>query len=218
MLALLELGQFDVVTLQVLLVNVAVRVIPNLADPIAPKLEDAARPLVHHVLRVGLHPRALAELHDHPIIRLVPIAPDVFVSPLGGAQSGLAVPEGIEHRLAASPFAADPASAGHPIDDVIGEVAPRFRSVPREQRFLVRLGDLHAVAHTVISSISSGSGSVLALRPARSIGLSLSAFWPPALCPQCGPRSGDPPGASFWRSRRLSSHPRFFFYPPRPTR
>src|SRR2546426_8725059 len=101
-------------TLQVLLVNVAVRVIPNPADPIAPKLKDAARPLVHHVLGVGLQPRALAQLHDHPIFSLVPIAPDVLVSPVGGAQSGLAVPERIEHRLAASPFAADPGSAGHP--------------------------------------------------------------------------------------------------------
>src|SRR6267378_2707517 len=176
MLALLELGQLAPVALQELLVNVAVRVIPNLADPIVPKLEDAAGALVHHVLGVGLQPRALAELHDHPIVRLVPIAPDVFVSPVGGAQSGLAAPEGIEHRLAAAPFAADPASAGHPIDDVIGEVAPRFRSVPCEQRPLVRPGYVETAAHTVISSVSSGSGRVLALRPARSIGLSISAL------------------------------------------
>src|SRR5882672_2161396 len=172
----LELGQLAAVTLQEFLVNVAVSIIPNLTDPIVPKPEDAAGSLVHHVLRVGLQPRALADLHDHPLLRLVPIAPDVLVSPVGGAQAGLAVPEGIEHRLAAAPFAADPGSASHPIDDVIGEVAPCFRSVPGEQRLLVRLGYVHTTAHTVISSISSGSGSVLAFRPARSIGLASSAL------------------------------------------
>src|SRR2546426_5644615 len=175
-LGLRELGQLAAVTLQEFLINVAVRVIPDLTDPISPKPEDAARALVHHVLRVGFQPRALAELHDDPIVCLVPIAPDVLGSPVGGAQSGLAVPEGIEHRLAASPFAADPGSAGHPIDDVICEVAPRFRSVPCEQRLLVCLGHVHTTAHTVISLIFSGSGRVLALRPARSIGLSISAL------------------------------------------
>src|SRR5882672_8716425 len=133
----LELGQLAAATLQEFLVNVAVRIIPHLAEP---------------------------------------IVPDVLVSPVGGAQAGLAVPEGIEHRLAAAPLAADPGSAGHPIDDVIGEVAPCFRSVPGEQRLLVRLGYVHTTAHTVISSISSGSGSVLAFRPARSIGLASSAL------------------------------------------
>src|SRR2546425_2547790 len=167
------------------------------ADPIAPKLEDAAGPLVHHVLRVGLQPRALAELHDHAIIRLVPIAPDVLGAPVSGAQSGLAVPEGIEHRLAASPFAPDPASTGHPIDDVISEVAPRFRSVPSEQRLLVRLGYLQTVAHTVSSSVCSGSGRVLALRPARSIGLSLSAFVRSIIVPKSGARASSSKQASF---------------------
>src|SRR5438552_6837569 len=37
-------------------------------------------------------------------------------------------------------------SAGHPIDDVISEVAPRFRSVPREQRLLIGFGHVHATA------------------------------------------------------------------------
>src|SRR5207253_1208709 len=149
-----------------------------------------------HVLGVGLQPRALAQLHDHPIFRLVPIAPDVLVSPVGGAQSGLAVPEGIEHRLAAAPFAADPGSAGHPIDDVICEVAPRFRSVPCEQRLLVCLGHVHTTAHTVISLISSGSGSVLALRPARSIGLSISALCRSMMVQKSSARSSSSQAAS----------------------
>src|SRR5207245_4373810 len=111
------------------------------------------------------------DLLDHALLRLVPIAPDVLVSPVGGAQSGLAVPEGIEHRLAAVPFAADPGSAGHPIDDVISEVAPRFDPVPGEQRLLVGFGHVHATAPALTYSISSGSCLVLALLPARSIGL-----------------------------------------------
>src|SRR6266516_3753 len=92
-LALLELGQLVAMTLQELLINVAIRVIANLADPISLELDDAARPLVHHVLRVGLQPGALADLHDHPLVRLVPNTPDILVSPIGGAQAGLAVPE-----------------------------------------------------------------------------------------------------------------------------
>src|SRR6266513_38842 len=194
--AALELRQLAPVPLQKLFVNVAVRVIPNLADPISPKPEDAAGSLVHHVFRVGLQPRALADLHDHPLLRLVPIAPDVLVSPVGGAQAGLAVPERIEHRLAASPFAADPWSARHPVHDVISGVAPCFRSVPCEQRLLVRLGHIQTTAHTVISSISSGSGRVLALRPARSIGLSISALCRSMMVQKSSARSSNSYAAS----------------------
>src|SRR5207253_2905599 len=97
----------------------------------------------------------------------------------------------IEHRLAAAPFAADPGSAGHPIDDVISEVAPRFRSVSREQRLLIGFGHVHATAHTVISSISSGSGRVFALRPARSIGLSISALWRSMMLQKSSARSSS---------------------------
>src|SRR2546425_3111475 len=145
--------------------------------------------------------RALAELHDHAIIRLVPIAPDVLGAPVGGAQSGLAAPEGIEHRLAASPFAPDPASTGHPIDDVISEVAPRFRSVPSEQCLLVRLGYVQTTAHTVSSSVCSGSGRVLALRPARSIGFFIPALCASMIVPKSSARWRGRGGASFGVSR-----------------
>src|SRR3989475_13080265 len=113
----------------------------------APNFKDAARPLVHHVLGVGLRPRALAQLHDHPIFRLVPIAPDVLVSP--------------------------------------------------------------ATAHTVISSSSSGSGRVFALRPARSIGLSISALWRSMMLPKKNARASSP-FVGFLRASPRRPLPPFF--------
>src|SRR2546427_2982945 len=120
----------------------------------APNFKDAARPLVHHVLGVGLRPRALAQLHDHPIFRLVPIAPDVLVSP--------------------------------------------------------------ATAHTVISSSSSGSGRVFALRPARSIGLSISALWRAVKLPKKSAPAGSPFGGFLCGAPLPPFPPVFFLFSPSP--
>src|SRR5205814_2511051 len=85
-------------------------------------------------------------------------------------QPRLAVPQCVEHRCPAAPFAADAGLPGHPVHDVVREVAPHLVALAGEQRLLIRLRDLHAAAHT---STSSGMTSGLALRPARSIGFSI---------------------------------------------
>src|SRR5881296_1706287 len=85
-----EFRQVLLVPLQKLLVDVAVGVIPQLADLLAPELDHHAGALVHHVLGGALQPRAFADLDDHPVIGIVPFAPRVLVAPIGGAEARLA--------------------------------------------------------------------------------------------------------------------------------
>src|SRR2546422_5612145 len=165
-----ELRQLLPVPLQEFLVDVAVGVVAHLADLLAAELDHDAGALIHDVLGGALEPRALADLDDHPLVGVVPVAPHVLRAPIGGAQAGLAVPQCIQHRFAAAPLAPDARRARHPVHDVVGEVAPDFVALAGEQRLLIGLRDLHAAAHT---STSSGITSGLALRPARSIGFSI---------------------------------------------
>src|SRR6266566_4386277 len=165
--------------LQELLVDVRVGVIPHLADLVAPEPDDGAGALVHDVLGIALEPAHFSDLDDHAPVGLVPVAPHVFVAPLGRAEARLAIVEAAADGDAPPPLAADRRRAGHPVDDVVSEVARHLLHLAGEQGLLVALRDLHALAHTVISlisSISSGSGRVFALRPARSMGLSISAL------------------------------------------
>src|SRR3989441_6389502 len=159
-----------------LLVDARVRVIPHLADLVAPEPDDGAGALVHGVLGIALEPALFPDLHDHALVGLVPVAPHVLKSPLGRAEARLAIVEATAHGGAPLPLAADRRCARHPVDDVVREVARHLVHLAREQSLLVGFRDLHALAHTVICSISSGSGSVFALRPARSMGLSISAL------------------------------------------
>src|SRR5438445_11156365 len=165
-----ELRQLLPVPLQEFLVDVAVGVVAHLADLLAAELDHDAGALVHDVLGGALEPRALADLDDHSLVGLVPVAPHVLITPIGGAQAGLAVPQCVQHRLAAAPLAPDARRARHPIHDVVGEVAPDLVALAGEQRLLIGLRDLHAAAHT---STSSGITRGFALRPARSIGFSI---------------------------------------------
>src|SRR5207247_10970176 len=117
-----------------------------------------------------------AHVADHSPVGVVPLAPHVFVAPLGRAEARLAIVKAADDGGAPPPIAADRRRAGHPVDDVVREVARHLVHLAGEQGLLVALRDLHALAHTVSSSISSGSGRVFALRPARSMGLSISAL------------------------------------------
>src|SRR3989442_1664232 len=159
-----------------LLVDARVRVIPHLADLVAPEPDDGAGALVHDVPGIALEPALFPDLDDHALVGLVPLAPHVLISPLGRAEARLAIVEAADDGSAPLPLAADRRCAGHPVDDVVREVARHLVHLAGEQSLLVGPGDLHALAHTVISAISSGSGRVFALRPARSMGLSISAL------------------------------------------
>src|SRR3989475_4136894 len=160
-----------------LFVDVAVGVIPQFADLASTELEHHARPLVHDVLGIALEPGTLADLDHHAVVGVVPVAPHVLVAPIRGAEAGLAVPQRVQHPLPPCPFAADGRGARHPIHDVVGESPANSLPVACEEGLLVRPGALHPVAHTLTSSTSSGSGRAFALRPARSIGLSISPLW-----------------------------------------
>src|SRR5437867_4557997 len=172
-----ELRQLLLVTLHEFLVHTIVRVIPHRADSVPPEPEHCAGALVHHVRRVALEPGALADLDDHALVGVVPVAPHVLVTPVRRPQARLAAVEAADYGRPPPPLAPDRRRPRHPIRDVLREVTAHLVHLPGEQRLLVRLRDPHPLAHTVVSSISSGSGRVLALRPARSIGLSISALW-----------------------------------------
>src|SRR5437867_2733729 len=167
-----ELWQVGAVPLQELLVDVTVGVVPHLADPVSPEPDHAAGALVHDVLRRALEPGPLADFHDHAVVGVVPVAPHVLGAPVGGPETRLAVPQGVEHPLPTVPFAAERWGAGHPVHDVVVKQPADRGTIAGEQRLLVRLRDLQAAAHTIASS---GFTRGLALRPARSIGLSIMA-------------------------------------------
>src|SRR5216117_3099511 len=197
-----ELAQLAPVPPHKLFVDVAVGVIPQFADLVSTELEHHARPLVHDVLGIALEPGTLADLDDHAVVGVVPVAPYVLVAPIRGAEAGLAVPQRVQHPLPPSPFAADGRGARHPIHDVVGESPAHSLPVACEEGLLVRPGALHPVAHTLTSSTSSGSGRAFALRPARSIGLSISALWRSRMVQKSSERSSSSYAAS--RSVSLS--------------
>src|SRR3989441_785971 len=93
-------------------------------------------------------------------------------------------------------LAAHAGPARAPVPDIVVEQLADGAAVSCEQRFLVHLGDLHAAAHAVTSSVSSGSGRVFALRPARSIGLSISALWRSMIVQKSSARSSSSVEAS----------------------
>src|SRR5439155_1320884 len=95
-----------------LLIDVAVGVLSQVDDRVAGEPDHHAGAQVHHVFRAALEPGALADLHDHAIVRVVPLAPHVFGDPIAGAQAGLPIPEGVEHALAPPPLADDARTAG----------------------------------------------------------------------------------------------------------
>src|SRR5437879_1937074 len=161
---------------QELLVDVRVRLIPHLADFVPPEPAASVGALVHDALGIALEPALFTDLDDHTLVGLVPVAPQVFVAPLRRAEARLAMVEAADGGGAPLPLAADRRCAGHPVDDVVRAVARHLVHFASEQSLLVGLRDLHALAHTVISSISSGSGRVFAFRPARSMGLSIAAL------------------------------------------
>src|SRR5256885_8665165 len=117
-------------------------------------------------------PGTLADLHDHAVDRVVPVAPHILGAPVGGTQAGLAVPQGVEHSLPTRPFAAERRRAGDPVHDVVTKQPAHGGAIAREHGLLVRPCDLQAAAHTIASS---GFTRGFALRPARSIGLFLIA-------------------------------------------
>src|SRR3989442_10463167 len=139
-----------------LLVDARVRVIPHLADLVAPEPDDGAGALVHDVLGIALEPALFSDFGDHALVGLAPAAPHVFVAPLGRAEARLAIVEAADDGGAPLPLAADRRCPGHPVHDVLREVAPHLVHPPGEQGLLITPRDLHALAPTVISSISSG--------------------------------------------------------------
>src|SRR3989442_7120799 len=183
-----------------LFVDVAVGVIPQFADLASTELEHHARPLVHDVLGIALEPGTLADLDHHAVVGVVPVAPHVLVAPIRGAEAGLAVPQRVQHPLPPCHCAADGRGARHPIHDVVGEWPALSLPVACEEGFLVRPGALHPVAHSLTSSTSSGSGRAFALRPARSIGLSISALWRSRMVQKSSERSSS----SYAASRSMS--------------
>src|SRR5690242_1778098 len=197
----LELRQLRPVAPDEFLVDVSVGVVAHFGDLVAPKTDHHARPLVHHVLRMTLEPPALTDLDDDAILGVVRIAPYVSAFPIGRSEAGLAVPQCIEHVVAAVPFAADRRRARHPVHDVILKQLPDGFTIAGEEGLLIGFGELHAAAHAITSSsASSGSGSVFALRPARSIGLSNSALCWSMIVQKSSARSRS----SYDASRRVS--------------
>src|SRR5512143_1373061 len=150
-----------------------VGVVSHFTDLVFSEFQDYARSLVHHVLRIRFQPAPLPDLHDHAVVAIVPLTPHVLVAPVGGAQALLAVLHRADDRVASSPFPADRRRAGAPVDDVRREVSRHFVHLPGEQGLLVGFRHVHALAHRVTPS---GMGTGFALRPARSIGLSISAL------------------------------------------
>src|SRR3989442_13833002 len=80
-----ELRQLGPMALQEFLVDVAIGVVPHLADLVASEPDHDAGALVQHVLRGALEPAPLSDLHDHAVFGLVPVAPHVLVAPVGRA-------------------------------------------------------------------------------------------------------------------------------------
>lgn len=64
-----------------------------------------------------------ADLDDHALVGVVPVAPRLFVRPVGGAEAELTAGEGPQHGVTAAQLAADRRRTRHPVDDVVGEVA-----------------------------------------------------------------------------------------------
>src|SRR3989442_1359655 len=132
--------------------------------------------LVHDVRGSALGQALFADPDNPPPGGRVRVPPQVSVAPRGRPGPRLAIVEAADDGGAPPPLAADRRRAGHPVDDVVRKVARHLLHLAGEQGLLVALRDLHALPHTVISSIFSGSGRVFALRPARSMGLSISAL------------------------------------------
>src|SRR2546428_872717 len=134
--------------LQELLVDVRVRVIPHLADLVAPEPDDGAGALVHDVPGIALEPALFPDLDDHALVGLVPLAPHVLISPLGRAEARLAIVEAAAHGGAPLPLAADRRVAGHPMDDVVREIAPHLVHLIGAKGLPVSPGHLRSRAHT----------------------------------------------------------------------
>src|SRR2546428_10991025 len=141
--------------LQELLVDVRVRVIPHLADLVAPEPDDGAGALVHDVPGIALEPAFFPDLDDHALVGLVPLAPYVLISPLGRAEARLAIVEAADDGSAPLPLAADRRCAGHPVDDVVREVARHLVHLAGEQSPPLRPRGLPSPRHHALSATSS---------------------------------------------------------------
>src|SRR5437667_11088321 len=140
--------------LQELLVDVRVGVIPHLADLVAPEPDDGAGALVHDVPGIALEPALFPDLDDHALVGLVPLAPHVLISPLGRAEARLAIVEAAAHGAAPLPLAAARRCPGHPVDDVVREVARHLVHLPGEHGALAAPGDRPSRRHTFLSAIT----------------------------------------------------------------
>src|SRR2546428_1473354 len=201
-----ELRQLGAMALHEFLVDVTIGVVPHLADLVASEPHHDAGALVQHVLRGALEPAPLPDFHDHALLGVGPVAPHVLVAPVGCTQAGLAVPQRIEHPLPTPPLAADRRHPGHPVRDVVVKHLSDRYAITGEQRFLVRFGDIHPPAHTIASS---GLARGLALRPARSIGFSIIAWFCSRILPKSRARSTSSRAAS--RSASLACTCRTLF-------
>src|SRR6478672_13952440 len=147
-----ELGQVAPMPGEEALVDAGVGVVAKLADAIAAKSEHHAGALIHHVLRRRAEPAALADLDDDALVGLVPLTPDILVSPVRNAQPRLSIGHRPEHGLPPVPFAADRWIPGHPVGHVVGERRAHLVHPAGEQRRLIGARDSHALAQGATSS------------------------------------------------------------------
>jgi hypothetical protein len=82
------------------LVEVCIAVVAHVADAVAAELDDDTGALIDDIGRSTFQPAAFADLDDDAIAGLVPVAPDVFVTLVGGAETELAIGECAQHRVA----------------------------------------------------------------------------------------------------------------------
>src|SRR5207247_11111234 len=112
---------------------------------------------------------------SHPVLPYIAqSATHVPQSHSASPYPGLAAPHRCKHPPPSPPLAANRRHPGHPVRDVVVKDLSHRRAITGDQRLLVPLGDIHPPAHTIASS---GLARGFALRPARSIGFSIIAWF-----------------------------------------